>query len=286
MSNYDLSQKAILIHLRVCRWDGTKRDHKQTEKVCDDLGVDEDAGFWVTNFIPPGKLDSLKAKAHNVRAIWLRYTRPWLDGGTRILPLTKKAAYDQEISAAIAAYDAEAVRWVTEEYPVILEQMPDRLKTLLNGRTMPSGTELLQKFRVQVTYMQLARISDLQGGPLEGMAKEIEASLKQTASEAMASIYGQLGSLIAKIQKRLGDPKAKFKDSLIKNLRTFLEDLPNWNLTEDTQLEDLRKEIVDKFGNVDPQDLRENEMFRKGAAKKAAALADKINGARKINLDL
>jgi len=132
----------------------------------------------------------------------------------------------------------------------------------------------------------LARISDHQGGPLEQMAKEIEASLKQTASEAMASIYGQLGELIAKIQKRLSDPKAKFKDSLINNLRTFLEDLPNWNLTEDTQLEDLRKEAVDKFGNIDPQDLRENPMFRKGAAKTAQALADKINGARKLNLDL
>ncbi len=286
MSNYDLSQKAILIHLRVCRWDGTKRDHKQTEKVCNDLGVEEDAGFWVTNFIPPGKLDSLKTRAHNVRAIWIRYTRPWLDGGTRILPLVKKPQYDQEISAAIEEYNKEAMRWVTEEYPVILSQMPDRLKTLLDGRTMPLPSELLQKFKIKVTYMQLARISDLQGGPLEGMAKEIEASLKQTASEAMASIYGQLGTLISKIQKRLSDPKAKFKDSLVNNLRTFLEDLPNWNLTEDTQLEDLRKEVVDKFGNVDPQDLRENEMFRKGMAKKAQALADKINSTRKINLDL
>ena len=286
MSNYDLSTKAVLIHLRVCRWDGTKRDSKQTEKVCDDLGVEDDAGFWVTNFIPPDKLDSLKTKAHNVRAIWLRYTRPWLDGGTRILPLKKKPDYDREIGAAIAAYNAEAFRWVNEDYPVILSQMPDRLKTLLDGRTMPSGTELLGKFRIKVNIIQIARTSDLKGGPLEDMAAEIEASLKATASEAIGSIYGQLSTLITKIQKRLADPKGKFKDSLINNLRKFLEELPDWNLTDDTALEDLRKEVVDKFGAVDPQDLRDNPMFRKGAAKAAQALADKINGVRKINLDL
>ncbi len=286
MSNYDLSTKAVLIHLRVCRWDGTKRDAKQTDEVCKDLGVDEDAGYWVTNFIPPGKLDSLKTKAHNVRSIWLRFTRPWLDGGTRILPLKKKVEYDKEIGEAIAAYNAEAVRWVSEDYPVIVQKMPDRLKTLLNGRQMPSGEDLIRKFQIKVNVIQIARTSDLKDGPLADMAQEIERSLKQTASETIGSIYNQLSQLIAKIQKKLDDPKGKFKDSLINNLRAFCEELPDWNLTEDTALEDLRKEVVQKFGNADPQDLRDNPIFRKGAAKAAQALADKIASVRKIDLDL
>lgn len=286
MSNYDLSTKAVLIHLRVCRWDGTKRDARQTDKVCEELGVDEDAGYWVTNFIPPGKLDSLKAKAHVVRSVWLRYTRPWLDGGTRILPLKKKPEYDKEIKEAIAAYNAKSVRWVNDDYPIIVQEMPNRLKTLLDGRQMPSGMDLLRKFRIKVNVIQIARMQDLAGSPLEDMAKEIEASLKQTASEAIASIYSELSTLITKIQKRLADPKGKFKDSLINNLRRFLEDMPDWNLTDDMALEDLRKEVVQKFGNVDPQDLRDNPMFRKGAAKAAQALADKINSVRKIDLDM
>jgi hypothetical protein len=156
MSNYDLSQKAVLIHLRVCRWNGTKRDPKQTDEVCKDLGVDEDAGYWVTNFIPPGKLDSLKTRANTVRSIWLRFTRPWLDGGTRILPLKKKAEYDKEIGEAISNYNAEATRWVTDEYPTIVAEMPERLKSLLDGRQMPTGNELLRKFQIKVSTIQIA----------------------------------------------------------------------------------------------------------------------------------
>jgi len=286
MSNYDLSQKAVLIHLRVCRWNGTKRDPKQTDKVCEDLGVDEDAGFWVTNFIPPNKLDSLKTRANNVRSVWLRFTRPWLDGGTRILPLKKKPEYDKEIGEAISSYNTEAVRWVTDDYPAIVQQMPKRLKSLLDGRQMPSGDELLRKFQIKVSTIQIARTSDLKDGPLADIVQEIEKSLKATASEAIASIYNQLSELVAKIHKKLEDPKGKFKDSLINNLRTFCEELPDWNLTDDTSLEDLRKVVVEKFGDVDPQDLRDNPIFRKGMAKAAQAMADRINGVRKIDLDL
>jgi hypothetical protein len=248
--------------------------------------VDEDAGFWVTNFIPPNKLDSLKTRANNVRSVWLRFTRPWLDGGTRILPLKKKPEYDKEIGEAISSYNTEAVRWVTDDYPAIVQQMPKRLKSLLDGRQMPSGDELLRKFQIKVSTIQIARTSDLKDGPLADIVQEIEKSLKATASEAIASIYNQLSELVAKIHKKLEDPKGKFKDSLINNLRTFCEELPDWNLTDDTSLEDLRKVVVEKFGDVDPQDLRDNPIFRKGMAKAAQAMADRINGVRKIDLDL
>ena len=283
----NLSDKAILVHLRVCRWAGTKQDPTVTEEVCENKEAAKDAGVWVTYFIPPGKLKDLKSKANHVRSVWMKHSRPWLDGGVRILRTAFADQFMTEIKEAIAQYDAEAKRWLEQDYPVILAEMPDRLKKLLDGRTMPTAEELSQKFRIELNLMPLPNATQDWRGQMsdDEISKQMRESQKRMLTTMEQDLWRELGLLVKRVQERLSDPGKKFKDSLIANLRTFCETLPSWNLTEDAVLEQTRKSILEQIGSVDPQDLRENDNIRQGVAKKAASALESLK-TRKIDLDL
>lgn len=283
----NLSDKAILVHLRVCRWTGTKQDPNVTEEVCKNKEAAQDAGVWVTYFIPPGKLKDLKSKANRVRSVWMQHTRPWLDGGVRVLRTAYADKFMTEIKEAIAQYDAEAKRWLEQEYPTILAEMPERLKKLLDGGSMPTVEQLSRKFRIELNLMPLPNAAQDWRGQMadDEISKQMRESQKRMLATMEQDLWRELGILITRVRERLSDPGKKFKDSLIANLRTFCETLPSWNLTEDTVLEQTRKNILEQIGSVDPEDLRENPNLRRSVANKAASALESFK-LRKIDLDM
>jgi hypothetical protein len=73
-------------------------------------------------------------------------------------------------------------------------------------------------------------------------------------------------------------PKKIFRDSLIENLSNFCELIPKMNLTQDNNLEELRKEAVKKLAELKPIDLRESRKDRRKAHKSAKEIMEKIKG--------
>lgn len=295
MSN--LSERAMLTYLRICRWNGSRQNADVAAELCRDKGAEDDAATVVINYVPREKLRTLKKKASRVHHVWTKWSRPWMDGGTRIISNHNLSLFRKELDEAIAAYDAEAQRWIAEEYPTILEQMPARLASLLDGRQMPTASELLSRFRIVSRMFPVPSQKALEDFRLEGegseevkkqMLADLNQGLKEQTFAAMTEVWDEFRTLVGRVQDRLSDPENKFKDSLIENLRAFCERLPSDNFSDDPRLEQIRQEVI-KSLDVDPQDLRDNPMFRKGIAKKAAVIAEKITTtakARKINLDL
>jgi len=278
-----LSDKAMLVHLRISMWTGSRKDKNVTSKVCKDYEAKDDAGSWWTHFIPKKELAEIQTASNKVRSTWVAWTLPWMDGGVRIIPAVRYGGYDTAIKEAITAYN-KAVAAFLIKYPSIAADAENRLKKLLDGKRMPSVTEIQSKFGVVQDLLPIPRASDFRLDlPVQ---QQIETSLKGMSKKAMSDVWEQLVAIICKIQSTLNDPEKKFKNSLIENLREFCNILPQLNLTDDPQLETMRQEAITKLAEIDPEDLRENKSFRKGTAKKAKDVLDKIANVRKIDLDL
>jgi hypothetical protein len=276
-----LKDKAILTHCRICLWTGSKASQKESRELCNKKGAAIDAATVIVNYVPKETLKDLRTKAGRIRSTFFRWTRPYLDGGVRILALANMKKHDDAMKEAIDDYNECANKWVKNEYPKIIANMPKRLADLLDNKRMPTPIELLSKFRIEHSKFPVPDVDDFVGDA--ELKAEVKRSIKEATQKSMVDIWGELSELIGKVQERLSDPDKKFKDSLIKNLTSFCERISNENFTEDEQLDNIRQTVMKKLANIDPQDLRENKLYRKGASLKAGEILKSI---RKIDLDM
>ena len=74
----------------------------------------------------------------------------------------------------------------------------------------------------------------------------------------------------------MGQPKKIFRNSLISNLKDFCELIPKLNLTNDSKLEEFRKDITQKLTTLRPDNLRDSKAERKTAHKAAKDILKKM----------
>ena len=94
----------------------------------------------------------------------------------------------------------------------------------------------------------------------------------------MKSVWERLHKVVSKVVEKLGNADAIFRDTLIGNVVDLCNILPDLNLEDDPQLEDLRKEVERSIGSLDPAMLREDPEGRKVIAADAKKILDKIGG--------
>ena len=238
------------------------------------------AGVWLTNFIPNKDKSKLISAAAKLRNEWRKQTLPWLDESVRILPSDLFMKYRERMVKARSEYEKITNDFISR-YPAICEKMPNRLKGLLDERKLPTVAELKQKFAVTLNVFPLPTMKDFRIGNSEEEKKEIlkqaEDSMQEASKRMMGNVWGQLSGLVSKIVERLSTPDKKFHDTLITNLIEFCIDLPKMNLTDDVELENVRKEVIKKLCMLKPDNLRHDKAERKVAAKEAKMLVKKMS---------
>jgi hypothetical protein len=277
-----LNEKAMLVHLRVSMWTGSKKDSRVSSKVCHEYEAEQDAGSWWTYFIPKKELKEVQSAANRLRNEWKRKTLPWMDEGVRIIPSELFLDYSTRMREAMERYNQEVENFL-DRYPTIIANMPSRLKGLLDNKNMPTVTEVRMKFGARMGISPIPDATDFRVdlGEEEMMEirKQSEETMREMASKAMGSVWKQLTDMVAKIEATLSDPDKKFKDSLLGNLIDLCIQLPKLNLVEDQNLEEVRKEAINKLCVLakDMEELRKNKVERKAAAKTAKELMEKMS---------
>jgi len=270
----------MLTHLSFSIWTGRIKDNKVSEEVTINKYADKDSGTWWTYLVPRGSMRNINTAYNRCKSVHNMFTLPWRDGGTRILPASMFTKYSKAMRKVKAEFD-EAVDEFLREYPNIVANARKRLGSLLDDRKLPDVSEVKTKFGVHQEIFPLPDTDDfrvkLSEEDADEIRKKMKTSINDTVEKAMAGVWSRLANLVEKVEKTLGEPKKKFKNSLIDNLKEFCELIPKLNLTEDSKLEVFRKEITEKLANLKPNELRENETERKAAHKAAKDVLEKMN---------
>ena len=277
----NLSEKAMLVSVNFSFWTGKTKDSKVTAEVIVTKKSVNDAGVWSTNLVSPNDLRGVESARGKVRETHYKYSLPWMDGGLRILPSAMFMKYSEEMRKAIAEHE-KALAAFLREYPAIVGRAKSRLGDLLNGKHLPSVSEVKRRFSIRQDILPIPAAGDfrceLSSDQADAIRKRVASSIENMTERAVANIWEQFTALIEKIEETMKQPKKVFRDTLISNLKDFCELVPKMNLTDDNRLEMLRKEAIAKLAELKPIDLRESKTDRKKAHLSAKEILSKMKG--------
>lgn len=292
-----LSSKAVLVQIAICRPSFRKGDKDADTVVESEFHCNSDSGKFMKNTINPAHLAPLKAAEGKIRAFYIKNSVPWMDG----VRLIGSAAYDGfllKLRELQSEWDMERRNFL-KRLPEYITEGKQALGGLGKDEDYGDPEDIAKKFSIKYNVFPVPDKSDIRVELSAAGAAEIEASCENKAAEVANSVIEitrkSLTETLGAITKKLAEPKkagkkgepkegefAIFRDSLIGNVMELAQLIKTLNILDDPEVTKVANSLIESFGTVDPDAIRENADTRKEVAAKAestlsdalAALAD------------
>jgi hypothetical protein len=217
--------------------------------------------------------------ANEIRAFHYSHTLPWTQKGACLLPAAEYLNYAANVQR-LAKELREAVEELADAYPRLKSKAKRDLNGLYNEGEYPSTDEVLAKYGVEVVYLPVPRAEDFRVNVIAKDAAKIKAQItaqvEEATEQAMKELWTRLHGVASKMAEALADPKRRFHDTLVGNVKELVEVLPRLNLTEDKALAEMTDKVRKQLTKHTADTLRDNPDTREAVAKRAKELADKM----------
>lgn len=289
-----IHSRAMLVRLAVTGWDARRFDRKITREVNEQHAASPEAGRYNKHLLggkkaAPSHADAVSAGGA-ARSSFYEQTLPWADEGWRLLPTKNYEKFTDAMRKARSEHE-EAVEKFLADYPGYREQA----RTLLNGMyredDYPTVEALRSKFSFSIEFSPVPSEGDfrldLPADQLVDIERSTQSRVEQATKDAMEDAWTRLRESLEKVRERLtgvdksGKRKGKsktFRDSLIDNVANLADVLTRLNVTNDPNLEAMRKRVEDELSDLDPKVLREQPKARQKAAKSADDILKAMSG--------
>jgi len=106
--------------------------------------------------------------------------------------------------------------------------------------------------------------------------------LHNALNDCWERIYSSVNSLAGKMQEKRTDKKGDdiapiFRNSIIQNINDLVEILPDLNIVNDPDLENMRRRLQDELSGIDPAELRESSESRQEVSQKAQNILNDLD---------
>lgn len=271
-----LSQRALLVHVNISQWTGRKTDKKATDTVIKAHKTDASAGSYTKRLLPGAKeLEAVSTISTQIRKFFYENTLPWMSDGSRIISAKNHLKFSGEMRKLAAEFETAASDFEAA-YPRLQNASQKILGNLYNAQEYPAHQEIRGKFKCETNYLPLPDVSDFRVEVSESEKRAFVEKIKETESAAMRSVWERLHEVVKAAAEKLASPDAIFRDSLLANVSEMCSLLPALNISEDSKLEDARKELEKLVGVYSADSLRADKKQRKDAAKKLQDVTDKM----------
>jgi hypothetical protein len=275
-----MKDRAVLVKFADHAWRGGLIDRAVGDQIKKDAGAKVDTGHYWKRLVPKAAIRPRFNAANAARAFHISNTLPWLEGGVRILPVANFRDYMDGMRKLIAACEAEDRKFF-KAYPDWIKEAERSHGKLFKAEQFPSLDEVKTMFSVEVDVIPLPNIADwrvdLDAEQVKALRLDAEQKMAAVQSSGIKELYTRLQELVEHAQKKLDDPEAVFRDSMIGNIKELVGLIAKLNVTGDKNLEAVRKETESKFAGLAPETLRTDPAARSKAAKNARAIMKKMN---------
>ena len=276
-----LHEKAMLIFLTISQWTARKYDKTVSEEVADKYNAHRDAGRYNKSLIEQDELKELQKNNNAARTFHYENTLPWTDDGNRILPSANYFNYIAEQQKFKSRAGVLAAQFC-DRYQELVKRQITRLNGLYNLCDYPDAATIRRKFNFDIIITPLPDSQDfrvnLQNEEIDKIRNQIAAREKDLIAKAMEDCWKRLYNVVSHMAEKLNDQKATFRDSLVGNIVELVQLLPKLNLTDNQELETMRKQIEARLIRVKPDTLRSSKTIRRQVAKEASAILDTMAG--------
>jgi len=276
----NITEKAMLVRFSCSQWTARKYDKKISEKVASDFHTKNDAGRYNKVLIAQEAIKSIQSAASEARQFHYDQTLPWEDDGYRILPAANFMGYSSKMRNLKAKFNSEVDAFLSN-YGSFVEDAKIRLNGMFRQADYPSIADLERKYSFDTSISPVPDSSDfrvsLQDSEVDKIKESISARMELAQQKAMQDIWSRLHKVVECMVERLSKKDAVFRDTLIGNAQELVDLLPKLNLTEDPELEKMRRNVEEKLCVYAPDELRENPEIRKAAAEDASGILEAMS---------
>lgn len=249
-----ISEKAMLVSLKISQWTARKYDRKITEEV-NHTHQAVDAGRFNKLLIQKDRISPIQRAASNIRLFHYNNTLAWADEGDRLLPVANFFEYTQRINQLKNDFEA-AVNTFVGDYHLIVDEAKRNLNGLFNPMDYPA--EIREKFAINFSFMPVPDSNDfrvsLSKEQLDAMRQSLNVEVSSRLDNAVRSLRDKIIEQLVYTRDRLVEANGIFRDSLFHNLITLADMSAKLNVTDDKIVNDL---ILGLRGlNYDPQVVR------------------------------
>lgn len=271
-----LQEKAMLAQMTIRQWTARKQDKKVTAEVETQHGA-HDAGRFNKDLVSKALLEPIRTLMGAARDKHYDMTHAWNDNGQRLLPSTLFMEYTTMARTARTALDG-LKRTLAVQYPIEVQAARVRLGSMYNPEDYPSPMDILDKFDITVDFNPVPAAADFRVDVGNEAVEEIKANITHNVvlkqAKAIEATYARIREVVSKVEERLSDEKAIFKDSLITNVSDLRKVLQGLNITNDPLITELYDDMATLI--EPPGQLRSNKYLRAQVAQRAHAVLSKI----------
>jgi len=280
-----LSSSALIVNLSLSVWTGRKLDKRVSEEVDQQNSTKTRAGNYHKNLLAgSGKLTEITKIANATRSWLYGVTQPWGDNGDRILNM----AYFMEFKDRLADYEGQfstAVNSFLGDYDTLVAAAAFQLGDLFNREDYPTRETIEAKFGFRYNMIPLPQAGDFRVDIGEDGLRELQAQyesvLQQRVTGAMTEAWERLHDCLSRMSERLEDSddgKRKiFRDSLVENAIEICGLLKSFNITNDSRMDEMRKQLEDAMRGVDAEALRDSDSLREQTKRKVDNILSKFD---------
>jgi hypothetical protein len=286
-----LKGKALLVSVTIRQWSANKRDKGATAELAADKRASENRARVNKTLIACNELDRVKTVAGEIRKLHYEHTAAWGEK-MRIMPTAKFRAFSDAMRTKQAEFDA-AVQAFVAVYAEQVQESRRELGDLFDLEDYPGTGEVAAAFSVSWEFGNLSDAPDgdfrvtLSDEDRAAIEASMQAQFQANAVAAMADTYNRVQDTLEALANMLTHTRTNKKGEQVpgKITRTVIEravaladDLPAFNLTDDSRIPALVAALRDNLAGMDDdaeiEAIKKDPEARAEAAEQAQAVLD------------
>jgi hypothetical protein len=289
-NHMQLAKSAMLVSASIVNGGllGERRDDKASILIEDTYNVAQ-RRTKASKFLIDRKHKSVKqvvASSQRVREVVYRYTMPWGDDKTRLLPVKLMDTFKVKIDLAIAELQEARENYI-QNYPALVAASERDLGELFDRSQYPGSDKIRDLFKTKVTYWPVPEsghfIAEITEGAAEAARDNIKREIEERLIEATYDIVRRAKEVVSTYVEKLENYKpvkmvddgfgfktkepgngTAFRDSLVQNVRDTANLIESMNLTNNPQIFKAVKDLK-RLSGFAAYDLRKTPSIREKA---------------------
>jgi len=280
LSGYRLADRAMLVSLSIKAWGGQRLDQGETRRVADDNKAAKNA-VRVTKDLVGDALDPVRQSERAMREVHRRYTLPWADDQTRLLPTKVWEEYQQEMGALVRNHEDKVIpSFVSRYHTEVIPGARQRLGSLFRAEDFPA--DVSNKFGVSLRFLPVPEAGDVRvkmsDVEIKALRQEVEDATREAFELANRDIMDRLTAPLSRLAEAMREygPGKRLSKALLENVADIASLAPDLDLTGRPEVSALAEEINALVTDRSAPMLAANPRARASVAAEADRLIAKI----------